>query len=1129
MVMEAGSRDLTNTNQAHTDLTEPTQHFAVFASAGTGKTYQLVNRMLRLLLSGARADGILAITFTRKAAGEMQQRLIEQVRGWVFMEDPELNKALKAINLPATDEHRQQARSLYEALRQSTYGVRTLTFHSFCQELLKRFSLEANIPPGFKLEEKTLPLREQAWDALINEATRYPHGLVATHLEGFLKHSKSLSSTQDSLNSFLDNRSDWWSYTESQVDDRVAYALDQQRTQLNLPDAKNAPRTRLFSTASREPLKRFHDYLEAGTKKEKTLATELAPVLEKWFDNDESLATLKETFLTKKMQPLSRKASDAASKRCTSIGGSMEDFLELHAHFSLLLVDVVDVERAQAALEMNTHWMHLGNEYIQHYQRIKEQQRILDFADLEWHAYQLLNNSGMAAWVQYKLDSRIDHVLIDEFQDTNPTQWQLLLPLLEELAAGENDRQRSLFIVGDEKQSIYSFRRANPKLQHIASNWIEQSLNGKKEQLDKSWRSSPVIMDLVNTVFAQNELTQRINCPKHSTARTAYWGGVYCLPYAQKEPSEGAEQTAFRNPLLTPRPSGLRKAASFEAEHIANVILDLLGKRAVVNEDGEPHPCTPNDVFILLRNRTQAIHIEAALRKAGIPYQGTSRGALLERQEIRDLIALLNCLITPYDNLNLAQLLRSPIFNASNDDLASLAQGAGYWYENLLELTTPTETLKRAQHLLPQWQKLAAQVPLHDLLEHCFHHGEFISRFVAAARPERRIETHANLMRFLHLALENDGGRYPSVSRFMMQLEQIRAEPNDAPNEARPVYDGGRVQILTIHESKGLEAPIVFLADAAPEPKNNKAWKTLTYWPAENKQPAHFWLGLSQKKADSYTRKLIDQSNNIEHTEQAHLLYVAITRAKQYLYVSAQGTTAAKPDSWYALLRRSITILAQDPDNPTAEYCRGIPELTETMIERGRDESRTYHQPETSDQTDPQDIAPSQTVTTGGQVRNNNDDAKLRGKVIHRAIELFTTSKITDVEQNIFKEYRAEAPTIVLKTWAAEAQQLVNNPKLKKLFDANSYLQAWNEVSIYFERNNTTANGVIDRLIEFNDHLLVIDYKTQVISNTIDLEKLVNHYRPQLSWYRSGVELMRQDKPCKTALLFTHSGTLIST
>ncbi|MCK5334897.1 MAG: UvrD-helicase domain-containing protein, partial [Gammaproteobacteria bacterium] len=420
-----------------------------------------------------------------------------------------------------------------------------------------------------------------------------------------------------------------------------------------------------------------------------------------------------------------------------------------------------------------------------------------------------------------------------EFQDTNPTQWYLLKPLLEELSAGDPERQRSIFIVGDEKQSIYGFRRANPELQSHVSNWLEQQIGASQWPLNKSWRSSPAVIDLVNAVFKPEQGELLDGFPEHGTHKSELAGQIILKSiFPAPDKDDLPEPVYFRNPLHEARdePKNLQYIA--EAEWMAETINKIVSDGLLINKDDKQTPVQYDDIYILLKNRTHVAQIEQTLRKHHIPFISANRYTLLNCLEISDLEMLLEVLVTPHNDIALAQVLKSPIFNATDQDLLLLASTTEHrrWFKRMQLLNDTLDAqhpISRAYHFLEKWRTKTDQIPVHDLLDIIFYDTNLLNRYQAACADSARTQVKANLLGFLDLALEIDSGRYPSVTHFLNKLRSLKKLDTEAPDEASANSGMARVNIMTIHAAKGLEAPVVFMADTASVSTPKLAHKTM--------------------------------------------------------------------------------------------------------------------------------------------------------------------------------------------------------------------------------------------------------------------------------------------------------------
>ncbi|MDH5393413.1 MAG: UvrD-helicase domain-containing protein [Gammaproteobacteria bacterium] len=1108
----------------------------VTASAGSGKTWLLVSRMLRILLHGAEPASILALTFTRKAAGEMQARLTERLRELALADDETIVTLLQALGEDSHQPTIDKARQLYEQCLFHDFPVRTMTFHSFCQDILSRFPLEANLPPDFELVENTELLIEQSIQQLYNEATITPDGELATNLGILLQHCQSIHSTQTALKSFIDHRSDWWAFTERQQQP-VEFAIQNLSDILALDNTTN-PSQALFSRSLPQKLTQFRElHLQIATDKQMLHAENIALALQQSNDTANAFALLLPAFLNKDNSIQKRKATKKSEKILGAQGS--DDYLRLHFEIAEQLLEVKDQFARIETLKRNSAWFIAGARLLAIFQQLKSQLHKLDFTDLEWRTYQLLKHSENAEWVQFKLDQRINHLLIDEFQDTNPTQWYLLKPLLEELASGDVERQRSIFIVGDEKQSIYGFRRANPELQAHVSDWLHHQMGARQWPLNKSWRSSPAVIDLVNAIFKPEQGDLLADFPQHGTHKTALAGQIFLktiFPAADK--NEQPEPVYFRNPLAEARLSTESLQYSHEAEWIACRINEIVDQGLLITKDNAQVAVQYDDIYILLKNRTHVRQIEQTLRQHQIPFTSANRYSLLNCLEINDLEMLLEVLVSPHNDIALAQVLRSPIFNASDEDLLALVSVTEHqrWFKKMQLLATTLDAdqpIARAAFFIEKWRSITDRMPVHDLLDIIFYDSNLLNRYQAATVESAQAQIKANLLSFLELALDIDSGRYPSVTHFLNKLRSLKKLATEAPDEAAASSGMPRVNIMTIHASKGLEAAVVFLADSASQSSPKLAHKTMVDWPTSSERPDSFHLMGVKTDWDSISKKYVDKAAAFQNRETLNLLYVALTRAKQFLFISASApnrATKSELPSWYHLIEQGMQRLTHsDTAEDGLKYICGdleysgesakqataavqpitvAPELSQIIFEK--EESETLRPSETE-----QSSAPAAADV----------DHMTRGTMIHRALELLSgTNAISDSQ--VLLQLTIESGHILAKeqyqACLDEARQVIAEPAFDYLFNNAHYQQSFNELPIHYTAGKKDIHGVIDRVIINNDIVYLIDYKTHQNVSSDNISALAEEYKKQMQFYKQGLQKIWPAHTIRPMLLFTH-------
>ena len=1178
------------------DACNPAYNATVSASAGSGKTWLLITRIVRLLIDGAEPGNIIALTFTRKAAGEMQIRLNERLFAMAVADENELGEQLTIIDCKNTTENRQIAAALYEKLMHSLYPVRIQTFHSFCQDILSRFPLEADISPGFELLEDSSLLERQALQALFDEAKTSPANKnserLNTELDSIMQFCNGPDNTQTSLRSFLSHRSDWWAFTAT-AKNPVNFAGTTLTKFLQIDpqfeDGNTSPITQFFTDSIKLDLMVFANLLRevktATSIKHADLIDQALKLPANSTTEDEHRFTLiKSAFIKKDGEPFSqgRKHSATLEKK---LGSEKTDkFLDLHLAIADSIQQTSEQIKRLLTLEINQAWYYSGNRYIEIYQQLKKEMRLLDFTDLEWKCYQLLQHADNAHWVQYKIDQRIEHILIDEFQDTNPTQWQLLSPILEEIAANPEQRQRSVFLVGDEKQSIYSFRRANPALQAQASLWLKDRLAAKATPLDFSRRSSNAIIQCVNHIFEQPDVQAIMTgFTTHGTHLDKLPGKVQLcdLFEAEEEAEEPAKEAeietklVFRNPLEQPRENNVKTLRHDEAEYISKQILQLVNSPERITDNNIVRPIEFGDIMILMRNRTHLAIYENALKQLNIPFIGNKKGGLLDNLEIQDLNCLLNLLITPYNNLALAQVLKSPIFSANDDDLITLSRFKNsqnkketHWYNRLLILAEEnpeqlSKPLQRAAHLLPHWQQLAEHLPVHDCLDKIFSQGNIMRRYMAANKPENRQKVAANCQQFLNLSLETDSGRYPSITRFLQRLNHLQKHSSSPPEEPLSQSDESRVRLMTIHGSKGLEAPVVFLADCNSTASNKNAYASLVQWPADKSRPVNFQLQLSKDYTDQMTQQLQQEKLEAQQLEELNLLYVALTRAREQLYISGVANRKRQSNSWYQIIADGLNDVMQsetDQDNvhfsiySHLHYPQDIIESSKnlnrhTTENNNKDIDKRLLKPISEITPSSFLIAPS--LATGSRHKNgiDNDEqdgnvyqqdiARWRGITIHQVIEYLCNSKnypaaesdIRYIQNKITAETSLSNPALIIHIdeCVQEAVATYNHNDFEHLFNTDSSCQTYNEMSLMYKQEKQTVYGIVDRVLkeEKNKTVTIIDYKSHRLSSKESTQQSALQFSEQLEYYRSGINKLWPQHTVKTGVLFTHCNEIV--
>jgi len=1066
---------------------DPRASAVVEACAGSGKTWLLVSRIIRLLLNGAKPAEILAITFTRKAAEEMRARLTEWLDVLARENDEVVREFLRERGLPAGDIDRVMlvARGLFESFLLAEPPITMTTFHGWFAQLSGAAPLDAKSGADFALTENTQLLLHEAWQSFVQSMRAEVDGDIAQALTA-LFFDYGLAGTRDLLMRFVAERGDWWAYGHGQADP-VKYALETLAKQLRINPERDYAKA-FFARA--ELTAEFHAYadlLERNTDTDKELA---AKIRNAFVDEDliSRFEAINAVFHKADDTPRIRKASAAQAKRLGAVGE--QHLLALHEQLCSQLAELREQIVHQRIYRLNRHGLIAGAALLEHYQELKASRQMADFADLEWSAFHLINHSGAAAAIQYKLDCRYRHVLLDEFQDTNPLQWLTLKSWLE--ASVDAGNPPTVFLVGDPKQSIYRFRKADARLFDAASKYLLTHLRAVMLKADTSRRCSPAVIRAVNRVF-----DGRDHFSPHGAALQTLPGAVRVLPIVTGEASLPAaeiiddaaidETTALRNPLREPLPFNPPTARDLEAVQIATTILELVGKVEVMDRSGKPRPAEYRDFLILKRARTELEKYEGALRQANIPYVSARRGSLLDTLEAKDLTALLEFLIAPTDDLKLAHALRSPIFQCSDTDLCELAEASGEsWWERLSMMAQSGEissALFEAHQLLYDWLRVVDRLPVHDLLDRIFAQGDVEARYQAAAPRHLRSAVQANLQALMMLALETDSGRYPSLPRFLYELADFRRGAQDeAPDEGSLAVMENAVRIMTIHGAKGLEAPIVIIADANASTKRGDSYSVLSNWPIDATMPGHFSLFSTSKERGQARQVLFDEESVIDERENWNLLYVAMTRAKQMLIVS--GSESTRTGDWY-----------QQAAAATEEIADNLPLATGDGINADRSDATALS------------LFEPNVPEIGSRRTMTETEETIFGVHFHSVLEHLTASDIQPDSADLRAMLRM-SDALFNEVYAA-ARTVLDNEGLRCFYDGTCYLRAMNEVE-YMDGNGDIRR--IDRLVEFDDCVWILDYKSGAGA--------ASAYAVQLNEYRSAAHALYPTKQIRCGVVF---------
>ncbi|MES2632842.1 MAG: UvrD-helicase domain-containing protein [Pseudomonadota bacterium] len=1058
---------------------DPRRSVAVEACAGAGKTWMLVSRILRALLAGAQPQDILAITFTRKAAGEMRQRLLEWLQEFAHASPDELKLQLqiRGIANPTDDEVKALA-GLYAKVLESGRPVRILTFHAWFASLLRNAPMAVmdrmRLPASYQLLEDDTQAIDLVWRRF-HAAIVADESARADFRASIAEHGRS--QTRKALEAALAKRVEFsFADAAGAVDESVMHfaqqfpEFDGVDEPCNLLSRLDTPREQLAAAA------RALGRSKAPTHSAKGVELEQAVT-------EGSLDAVIAALLTLKGEP--RKFSDKI------------DGLDLIRSAQELAMRLAQACRQHGAWLHQQRMARLARILIAEFAAMKRERGWIDMNDVEQAAQTMLADPVLAGWVQERLDARIKHLLVDEFQDTNPLQWQSLHSWLSGYAGAGGDAP-GIFIVGDPKQSIYRFRRAEPQVFIAAQAFVAQ-LGGDLLSCDHTRRNTPAVIDVVNRVMLQAQEERRYERFRPHTTSSTEQGQVACLPQVPRsatgvpEEEEGGEP-AWRDSLVTPRDLPEEKLAEVECRQAAAWIAQQIAAGL-----------QPRDILVLARRRDRLSTMEGELRKLRIAAQQPEKTDLCEAPEVQDLVALLDALVSPTHDLSLARALKSPLFSLPDDTLVALAlvsrqareqkQDAS-WFEILQRESEVASGLSDVGKRLLEWRDLVLSLPPHDALEAIYRQGDVIQRFAAAAPPAMRDSIVANLKALPGAALDVEGGRYATPYAFVRAFKSGRMQ-------APPLAESQAVRLLTVHGAKGLEAPVVLLLDTDGAPPRAESMGIVVQWPGQSEAPTRFSFIASESRPPPCNAEALDAERVERQREELNALYVAMTRAKSLLIVSSVEPHIEPEVSWW---RRLVPHCAQLPapeplGSPPAGVDAGSATSDATAFTLSVIPALTAE--------------PAQLLAVGDPA----SEASRFGEAVHRLLERWSGDGAPFSQgavRRVAREFRLNAQQA--EAAAAKAQAILTGEGA----------WAWDAKAIDWQANEVPMQhaGValrLDRLVRRRDtgQWWVLDYKSH--SRPQDDETLVEQMRS----YRAAVQAARPGEVVCSAFL-TGSGRMVT-
>jgi len=894
------------TSRAQAAAADPNSSAWVSANAGTGKTHVLANRVTRLLLNGTEPARILCLTYTKAAAAEMSKRVYDRLATWVTLSDFDLKKDIAALTGAEPDVGLQaRARTLFTSAIETPGGLKVQTIHAFAERLLQRFPLEAGVPPGFRIldDAKQRELVSRATDGVLQEAANEPHSARAAALATVIRYAAD-ANFDDLLRKAIAERG--WLLTASRIEegtsrDPFAGAARLLRQALDVRPAATTQsieteRAKVLSTAEMQLLR---DHSAGGSTNDLKAAEALSRALACEAPAQRAEA-LQKYFLTGQGE-----ARDALMTR--PLAEAQMDLAQLAERAQRTFERLTGELKALHCIEASVALYRLAGNVLQRYSDAKAAAGALDFDDLIQRTASLFATSQSAEWVLYKLDGGLDHVLVDEAQDTSPEQWEIVAALVREFFAGAGSRdgeERTVFAVGDEKQSIYSFQGAAPEKfraagQQFSSLAAEAQKPWQSVPLQLSFRSVEAVLAAVDGVFSDGQRTPgvaaREETIRHIAERAGHAGRVEIWE------TETAADDAGSDPWEPLSDAGERSPSYRVAERIAATIDGWLRNGEKLVSAGRP--IRAGDVLILVRKRHPfALPMVAALKRRGIAVAASDRVELTEQVAVRDLMVLGDFLTLPEDDLALATVLKSPMFGFDDDDLLTMACGRkGSLWKALLAHAKTNRRFVSAADALRRWRAQADYTPPFEFYSNLLDRDGARSKFLHRLGPEAADA----LDEFLELAIGYDDGAPPSLTGFLASLRQSGHEVKRDMEQGR-----NEVRVMTVHGAKGLEAPIVFLPDTCSARSGESPTQKLVRLEGVPRPSGVAAPIVWAVKGSGRIPAIAEASHAAaekDAEERNRLLYVAMTRARDRLYIAGfEGARGREAGCWYELMETAL-------------------------------------------------------------------------------------------------------------------------------------------------------------------------------------------------------------------------------
>ncbi len=1133
---------------------QPDRSTWLAANAGSGKTRVLTNRVARLLFRGTRPEQILCITYTKAAAAEMQNRLFHTLGEWAMLPDSRLRQKLDALGeTELTSQRLRHARTLFACAIETPGGLQIQTIHAFCARLLRRFPLEAGVSPQFvEMDDHDM---NRLIHQIVQSMAEGPQAALLDGLAGQLGGADSLSKVVlqvvNNRGAFPQHPLPWLQLLES-------FSLPPTVTEQTLVD-------QVFQPGDLDLLAQLRTRLEESSGKRDQDAAKKLVFLAVDNPTMADMALLEGVLLNgpAAREPYAAKIGKFPAKAVRQAQDIAPFMPELEA--LMMRVEQARPQRLGLAAAQRSMALHtFAAAFLPLYAQEKQQRGWLDFDDLIQKSGDLLQDSSVADWVLFRLDRGVDHVLIDEAQDTSPVQWDVIDKLTQEFSSGEGSRdlQRTIFVVGDKKQSIYSFQGADPTAFDDMTGVFEERLQGANLELQRlhleySFRSAPVILKLVDAVFKGEEAEKAgFSAQEHHRAfKTALPGRVDLWPLVPR--TAGAEQPSWSDAreYIHPRPP-----AKVLAEQVATFVHGLIHSGEtipVTTGDGsiQRRAVRPEDVLILVQRRSDLFtEIIAACKSRKLLIAGKDRLKVAAELAVKDVMALLRFLATPADDLSLAEALKSPIFRWTEQQLFSLAHHRPPGCSLGQALRNQSTHHGKTVDILEDLRNKTDYLRPYELLERILTRHGARQHLMGRLGPEAEDGIDALLAQ----ALAYETTEIPSLTGFVAWATTDAFEVKRQLSEA-----GDMVRVMTVHGAKGLEAPIVILPDTMFTKRNPGADQLLRTTDGQL-----LWNTRITERPDHLHEAVAAQQQK-EQEERMRLLYVAMTRAQSWLIVAGSGEVKEDKEdgakNWYDHVQEGIQRVA-DAVNTGAvqgiavqhvqrEKGRGENYYPDGEIlrlgsgdwcapEQQQDDQHSGQQlpdlpshllnppPRQEPVAEPEVINPSRLdgdKALPGEAGLDRESAMARGTAIHRLLEALPAippAFQNDVAAQLLHQCLHEDHSFSESerdNMIQEAVEVLSASALAEVFAEDGLTEVGFSVTV----DGQPMQGVMDRVLVRPDKVVVIDFKTNATVPTTP-EDCPEGILRQMGVYRRALATLYPDRPAEAAVLWTRTATMMS-